>query len=225
MSLRSFKATTRKEIANKLHSLDQQTIRTQSLATAKTVLSLPEFQNAKSVGLYMHLPCNELHTDTLISECFSRNKTVYLPRIEKLSNFNDPPYFSGQKSCLHFLSVPSQAAVDSLEPRGKYQIREPQHLPDASNDLLLNNGKLDLLFLPGVAFSRTGKRLGHGAGYYDDFIKRYRSAHSADMPLLVGIGLPVQLIDDDSLLHLEDHDEQLDYVIAGSHVFPSRQIS
>lgn len=219
MSLRTLKNKTRKEISNKLNSLDNTQIKSQSNLTAKTISSsfLP-FQRAKSVGVYMHLPTNELHTDTIISNCLINNKKVYLPRIESLTAFNDKPNYPNQKTCLHFLSVENQNEIDNLKPRGKFQIREPNYNNDKSNDLLKNNDKLDLLLLPGVAFTKSCKRLGHGAGFYDDFIKRYRDQHN-EVPLLVGIGLPDQLIDDDTMLHVEDHDELLDYVIVGNNIF------
>jgi 5-formyltetrahydrofolate cyclo-ligase len=217
-SIRSFKSATRKDIAFKLSALDRSTIKHFSKLTTNSVISLPVFQNANSVALYMHLPDNELQTDLLINECFKLNKNVYLPRIESLSKFNDTKNFNQQKSCIHFLSVDSINTVNSLKPRGKYQIREPDYTENHSNDLLLNNKKLDLILLPGVAFTPNGKRLGHGAGYYDDFIKRYRAIHNSQ-PTLVGIALPQQIIQDHIHFQIEAHDEMLDYVVAGNDIY------
>ncbi|ODQ47312.1 hypothetical protein PICMEDRAFT_111098 [Pichia membranifaciens NRRL Y-2026] len=218
MSLQSLKNKTRKEVAARLRALDVAQVTAQSAATAAALARFPPFQSARSVGVYMHLPENELHTDAILDSCFRTGKTVFLPRIEQLHVFDEQPAFPGQKSCLHFLSVQSRAEADALPPRGKYQIREPDYAPDRSNDLLAGSDPLDLLLLPGVAFTATGRRLGHGAGFYDDFIKRYRAKHGT-VPLLVGIGLPDQLVKDPSSLQLEPHDEPLDYVILGGSVF------
>lgn len=218
MSLRTLKNKTRKEVAARLKVLDVAQVRAQSAATAAALARFPPFESARSVGVYMHLPANELHTDAILDSCFRTGKRVFLPRIEQLHVFDEQPAFPGQKSCLHFLSVRSRAETDALQPRGKYQIREPDYAPDLGNDLLTGNEPLDLLLLPGVAFTSTGRRLGHGAGFYDDFIKRYRAKHGT-VPLLVGIGLPDQLVEDESVLQLEPHDEPLDYVILGGSVF------
>lgn len=222
MSMQSLKNRSRRDITARLKALDVAQIKAQSALTAATIANFPPFQQARSVGLYMHLPVNELHTDGILDVCFRQKKQVYLPRIEQLHTFGDVQKHPKQQSCLHFLAVRSKQETDALLPRGKYQIREPDYSPNRSNDLLFNKEPLDLLFLPGVAFTRSGKRLGHGAGYYDDFIKRYRSVHAGKTPLLVGIGLPDQLIDDETLLQLEDHDETLDYVIVGNSIFPSK---
>ncbi|KAG0680087.1 5,10-methenyltetrahydrofolate synthetase [Pichia californica] len=222
MSLRTLKNATRKEIGNKLNVLDNVQIKQQSDQTANTLSTFPPFQKAQNIAVYLNLPNKELHTDKIITNCLNSNKKVYLPRIELLNTFNDYKNFPNQKSCLHFLSINNQFEIDNLQLRGKYKIREPNYHINNSNDLLLNNEKLDLILLPGVAFSNNCMRLGHGAGFYDDFIKRYREKYN-EIPLLVGIGLPDQLIDDHKLLHIEDHDEPLDFVIIADHIYSSNK--
>lgn len=50
-----------------------------------------------------------------------------------------------------------------LPRRGRWRIREPERTVDAAGAL----AAADLLLVPGLAFSRTGARLGNGGGFYD----------------------------------------------------------
>jgi len=60
-----------------------------------------------------------------------------------------------------------------------------------------------LVLVPGLAFNRSGGRLGYGAGFYD----RWLSAHPART---IGVCFEAQLVDD---LPLEPHDHPLDAVL------------
>ncbi|ODV87190.1 hypothetical protein CANARDRAFT_174279 [[Candida] arabinofermentans NRRL YB-2248] len=222
--MKQAKVDLRRTVKLILKGIPQENIKSQSDKLAKFIQTTTILKNAKTVGLYMCMPHSELQTDLLIIECIKQNKKVYLPRITPLTTFNELPRYPSQKTCLHFLRVENISTVETMAPRGRYSIREPEfeyadlmsNVP--SNDLLLNRGKLDVLLVPGVAFTKTGGRLGHGVGFYDDFIKRYREVHQGEQPILVGIGLEEQLIENNMLV-LEDHDEKLDYVIIGDRVY------
>lgn len=63
---------------------------------------------------------------------------------------------------------------------------------------------VDLVLVPGLAFSPRGGRLGYGAGYYD----RWLAGHPA--ATRVGLGFEFQLSEQ---VPLAPHDEPLDYVV------------
>ena len=64
--------------------------------------------------------------------------------------------------------------------------------------------KLDLLLVPGLAFGRSGERLGRGGGYYDRFLPR------APQALKVGLSFDFQLFD---RLPIETADFPMDCIV------------
>jgi 5-formyltetrahydrofolate cyclo-ligase len=54
---------------------------------------------------------------------------------------------------------------------------------------LLDPAELDLVIVPGVAFDRSGNRVGYGAGYYDRFLRRTRPGVPA-----VAVAFAVQVV-------------------------------
>ncbi len=77
-------------------------------------------------------------------------------------------------------------------------------------DLLVMPGSispdvLDVVVVPGLAFTRDGRRLGQGGGHYDRFLPRLRPSC-----VTVGVGFAEQLVDD---LPTEPHDVRLDMIV------------
>lgn len=66
---------------------------------------------------------------------------------------------------------------------------------------------LDLIVTPGIAFDRTGSRIGYGRGYYDRLL---RACHTAGKrPLTVAAAFELQIVD---ILPMEDHDVNIDAI-------------
>ena len=64
---------------------------------------------------------------------------------------------------------------------------------------------VDVIVVPGLAFTVDGKRLGQGGGWYDRFLPGLRD----DCPM-IGVGFEIQIVDD---VPTEQHDVQLDVVV------------
>jgi 5-formyltetrahydrofolate cyclo-ligase len=61
---------------------------------------------------------------------------------------------------------------------------------------------LDLVLLPGVAFTQTGNRLGHGMGFYDKYLDAYFKRHpntDSHQTYLIGLAHREQIVDDNQL--------------------------
>lgn len=90
---------------------------------------------------------------------------------------------------LEFREV-KQPATD-LQP-GAMHIPEP-----APHTMAVAPEDIDILVVPGVAFTRKGERLGYGGGYYDCFIPQCRKAE------ILALAFAEQLVD---FIPAESHD-------------------
>lgn len=165
----------------------------------------------QSIGCFVSMDKGEVQTNEIFNLLYRdpANK-VYIPRCTHTSKTEQPKLFhshSNDHPHLCFYEVPTISELLSLKPQGKYKLKEP--LPTEPEPL---PPYLDVLLIPGVAFNaKNMARMGWGAGYYDDFINRYRLYHK-NKPLLVGLSLKEQISDQ---IMLEEHDEMLDVIICG----------
>lgn len=113
------------------------------------------------------------------------------------------------KSAALFLSLKDEISTKPLaavlKQRGislSWPKIEPKHIMTFEPDSLFN-----IIFLPGLAFDRTGHRLGRGLGCYD----RYLSGldQRSGRPILVGLCLDEQLFES---VPIEAHDVVMDYI-------------
>ena len=94
---------------------------------------------------------------------------------------------SGRQLEFHEVTSPQH----DFEP-GALGIPAPaEHLP------IILPQQLDIVIVPGVAFTRTGARLGYGGGYYDRFIPRCTQAR------ILALAFPEQLVES---IPTEEHD-------------------
>jgi 5-formyltetrahydrofolate cyclo-ligase len=87
--------------------------------------------------------------------------------------------------------------VDALErhPLGFWQ-------PEASQVV---NQDFDALVVPGLAFDRSGGRLGYGGGYYDTTLRAMTTR-----PLVIGVAYECQMV---ARVPMTSHDESMDAVV------------
>ncbi len=86
--------------------------------------------------------------------------------------------------------------------RARHGVREPA--PELASTPL---GELEVLVVPGLAFDRSGVRLGRGGGYYD----RSLGGASVDTrPRTVGVAFACQCVDE---LPTATHDLRVDTIV------------
>lgn len=68
----------------------------------------------------------------------------------------------------------------------------------------------DVIFVPGLAFSKTGDRLGRGKGCYDATLKHYKSS------IFVGVCFEEQILDH---IPTEPHDISMDFVCTDNNIY------
>ncbi len=137
-----------------------------------------EVCNASVIALFISLP-DEPQTANFIEQLLGKNKRVVVPRIEgEEMNFYD---------------------ISEGVSEGAFGIMEP--IATAP----INPSEIDVMIVPGVAFTRQGARLGRGKGFYDKYL-----SHKDFRAYTIGFCYPSQVVEN---LPTEEHDKQLDLVI------------
>ena len=128
--------------------LNNEYIKNSSNKIQQKVIASEQFQKSKSVFVYVSLP-NEPATDLIIGTALEQGKTVCVPKC-----------ISKEK----MITVRINSMSDFKA--GAFGIREPVSDVAAEKDF-------DLCIIPCVAASPDGRRLGHGAGFYDRFLENF----------------------------------------------------
>jgi len=139
----------RKEIKEKRRKIPKEEQRKKGKEIKERLFSLLEYKFTETILFYISYG-SEVGTHEIIKEALNE-KRVVVP----ISNKND---FS--------LILSELKDWDDLEI-GSYGILEPKK--DSINEVKI--GEIDLIIVPGVAFDKSGNRLGHGKGYYDRLLK------------------------------------------------------
>ena len=82
---------------------------------------------------------------------------------------------------------------------GAFGINEPQ------GALLVSPDEIDVIIVPGVAFTKKGARMGRGKGFYDKYLSQ-----DGVRALKIGVCYSEQLVDE---IPIEPHDVTMDVVI------------
>jgi len=161
------------------------------------LIRLPEYQAAQTVLWY--LDCrSELRTRHVLPELLASSKRIIVP------------YCTVDEAGANKLGLWWLQSMDELVI-GKWKILEPPRERWGEAGKEVQPEELDLVVVPGVAFSRGGGRMGNGQGYYDRLLDRVRPDCR-----LVGLCYECQLFDD---LVVGPHDVFMDQVVTEQAVY------
>lgn len=169
------KASLRRDMLRRRNALTPDLAAANAEAAQAALLAHPLWQSAGQVVLYVSVR-NELGTARLIEAAWNTGKQVLLPRCD--------PTCTGSM-CL----APCLCHAD-LAP-GSHGIPEPSPERCPTLDQTAPGFAPDLAVIPGVAFDRTGNRLGYGGGYYDRFLAGPGMARAT----LIGFAHAFQIVD------------------------------
>lgn len=152
-----------------------------------------EWLSAKEPLQHFHLffpidRFNEVNTFYIKESLDQKGKTLYTSQVNKTNTE------------LETLKLPADAAF-FLDEWG---------IPVPQESILVSPGKVELVFVPLLAYDQAGHRVGFGKGYYDGFLGKLA-------PGVIKIGL--SFYDPEASITPEPHDIALDYCITPEKVF------
>ena len=143
------KAELRKQVLQEMKAISQEQKQAMDQALTDQFLKHPFYQEAKVIATYLSFP-HEFQTQELIEQALKDGKKVLIPK-------------TYPKGRMDFVVYDPQQLVKTsfglLEPQGDLEV------VDAS--------QIDLIHVPGLAFTTEGYRIGYGGGYYDRYLKHF----------------------------------------------------
>ncbi|KDP31177.1 hypothetical protein JCGZ_11553 [Jatropha curcas] len=209
----------RSKVRKALKSMDLSLRSQEDNAIQSNVLEASWFKSSQRLCAYISCSAlREVDTSKLLSEilqnlakdgCAQTAKKLYVPRVED------------KNSHMRMLNISS---MDDLIANSM-NILEPAPADGVGNlreDVMQANDPVDLFILPGLAFDRSGRRLGRGGGYYDTFLRKYQELareRNWKQPLLVALSYSLQIMDD-GIIPVTLQDVLVDALVTPSGFIP-----
>ena len=181
----------RAQYLSKRQNISKDEVKLKSRLIYTNLTSLNEFNIAKTILTYVSSKDNEVDTIALIEENLKIGKTILVP-----------------VACNNRILIWSHVlAVSELAP-ARFNILEP--LPEFRRDTVPPDDSVAIV--PGIAFTKTGYRIGYGGGYYDTFL----TAHKGPK---IGFAFEEQILPD---FPLDRYDTPVDFVVTESSIYSGR---
>lgn len=160
-----------------------------SLKIANQVLKLPIWE----ASFYHIFLCieeqKEVNTDYILNILSGKDKNILVPKSDfKTGNMT------------HFL------LTDSTKIK-----KNPYNIPEPVEGIEIAEDKIDVVFVPLLAFDKSGNRIGYGQGFYDRFLAKCK-------PETLKIGLSF-FEAEDQITDVFESDVKLDHCVTPQHVY------
>ncbi|RWS10010.1 5-formyltetrahydrofolate cyclo-ligase-like protein [Dinothrombium tinctorium] len=164
--------------------------RKQSQLVIEKVINHEKFRTSQRVSIFLSM-AHEVNTIPILEAIFRASKQCFVPKFEV------------ETKVMKMLELKTLEDYHSL-PTTKWNIKQPN---DENRDEAFETGGLDLVIVPGVAFTQSGHRLGNGGGFYDAYLNRCRQQKNT---YTLAICFKQQIVEH---LPTEDHDYVVDEVV------------
>ena len=159
-----------------------------SLTIANKLLELPIWQSS-----YYHLfipisTKNEVDTSFILSILHGKDKNIIVPKI------------TGKYSLQHILLTDNTKLIANS-----------WGVPEPVEGIEVMTSKIDVVFVPLLAFDISGNRIGYGKGFYDTFLSDCRKD-------VIKVGLSIFKAEDE-IIHVNEHDIPLDYCVTPEKIY------
>ncbi|KAL3639538.1 5-formyltetrahydrofolate cyclo-ligase, mitochondrial [Castilleja foliolosa] len=208
------KKSLRFKVKKELKSMDPVLRSQEDEAIQRIVLESPWFKSCSRLCAYISCSAlREVDTYKVLSEILKAvRKKLYVPRVEDKNSF------------MRMLNI---SRIDDLIANSM-DILEPAPCDAEGNereDVMFASGPVDLFILPGLAFDKSGRRLGRGGGYYDTFLTKYQELARDQQwkkPLFVALSYSSQIVED-GVIPITPNDVFIDALVSPSGVIPITQ--
>ncbi|WP_394232955.1 5-formyltetrahydrofolate cyclo-ligase [Niallia oryzisoli] len=178
----------RKKMKEKLQATPKAFYEHYSYQIAQKLYQDTFWKSAQTIGITISNP-PEVDTYQIIRKAWELKKTIVIPKClpkEKQMDFRILERFDQLESVYYSLLEPIEEQTKRVDPN-----------------------MIDLLIVPGLAFTEDGYRLGVGGGYYDRFLQNY---HGKTLSLAFHVQMVKQL-------PTEPHDLPVERIITNEGSF------
>ena len=160
-----------------------------SLVIANSLLQIPIWD-----FFYYHIflsiaEKSEVDTLPLITLLQGKDKNVVVPKV------------TGNNSMENYLLTDNTALKKST-----------WGVPEPVDGIEIPENKIDVVFVPLLAFDTNGNRIGYGKGYYDTFLQKCRKE-------TLKIGLSFFEAESEPIADVHDNDVRLDYCVTPKKIY------